>query len=68
MPVQGHTMSCTQGTNKPEKHTIPTFNDLKEEGFGKHCGKSRKCCLPASPPLPSVFSTLLTLSQTSSGF
>ena len=25
-------------------HTIPTFNDPKEEGFGKQCGKRRKCC------------------------
>ena len=24
-------------------HTIPTFNDPKKEGFGKHCGKRRKC-------------------------
>ena len=24
-------------------HAIPTFNDPKEEGFGKHCGKGRKC-------------------------
>ena len=24
-------------------HTIPTFNDPKEESFGKHCGKRRKC-------------------------
>ena len=23
-------------------HTIPTFNDPKEEAFGKHCGKRRK--------------------------
>ena len=22
-------------------HTIPTFNDPKEEAFGKHCGKRR---------------------------
>ena len=26
-------------------HTILSFNDLKEEDFGKHCGKRRKCCL-----------------------
>ena len=26
-------------------HTIPTFNDPKEEGFGKHRGKRRKCLL-----------------------
>ena len=24
-------------------HTIPTFNDPKEEGFGKHRGERRKC-------------------------
>ena len=24
-------------------HTVPTFKDPKEEGFGKHCGKRRKC-------------------------
>ena len=24
-------------------HTLPTFNDPKEDGFGKHCGKKRKC-------------------------
>ena len=24
-------------------HTIQTFNDHKEEGFGKHYGKRRKC-------------------------
>ena len=24
-------------------HTIPTFNYPKEEGFGKHCWKWRKC-------------------------
>ena len=24
-------------------HTIPTFNDPKEEDFGKDCGKRRKC-------------------------
>ena len=24
-------------------HTILTFNDLKEGGFGKQCGKRRKC-------------------------
>ena len=24
-------------------HTVPTFNDPNEEGFGKHCGKGRKC-------------------------
>ena len=39
-------------------HTIPTFNDPKEEGFGKHCGKRRKCWKPAFSPFPTVFSTL----------
>ena len=34
-------------------HTIPTFNDHKEEGFGKLCGKMRKCS-----PFATVFSTL----------
>ena len=24
-------------------HTIPTFNHPNEEGFGKQCGKRRKC-------------------------
>ena len=24
-------------------HTILTFNDPREEGFGRHCGKRRKC-------------------------
>ena len=24
-------------------HTIPTFDHPKEEGFGKHYGKRRKC-------------------------
>ena len=24
-------------------HTIPTYNDSEEGGFGKHCGKRRKC-------------------------
>ena len=38
-------------------HTIPTFNDPKEENFGKHCGKRRKCWSPAFSPFPTVFST-----------
>ena len=37
-------------------HTIPTFNDPEEEGFEKHCGKRRKCWLPAFSPSPAVFS------------
>ena len=37
-------------------HTIPTFNDPKVEGFGKHCGKRRKCWEPAFSPFShSVF-------------
>ena len=39
-------------------HTIPTFNDPKEEAFGKHCGKRRKCWQPAFSPFPTVFSNL----------
>ena len=39
-------------------HTIPPFNNPKEEGFGKHCGKRRKCWLPAFSPFPTMFSTL----------
>ena len=38
-------------------HTIPTVNDPKKEGFGKHYGKRRKCWLPAFSPFPTVFST-----------
>ena len=38
-------------------HTIPTFND-PEEGFGKHCGKRRKCWQPAFSAFPTVFSLL----------
>ena len=41
-------------------HTIPTFNNPKEEGFGKHCGKSRKCWKPAFSTFPTVFSTTLS--------
>ena len=39
-------------------HTIPTFNDPKEEGFGKHCGKRRKCWYTVFSPFATVFSTL----------
>ena len=39
-------------------HTIPTFNDRKEEGFGKHCGIRKKCWQPAFSSFPTVFSTL----------
>ena len=38
-------------------HTIPTFNDFKEGGFGKHCRKRRKCWKPAFSPFPTMFST-----------
>ena len=38
-------------------HTIPPFNDPKQEGFGKHCGKRRKCWQPAFSPFPTAFST-----------
>ena len=34
------------------------FNNHKKEGFGKHCGKRRKCWLPAFSPFPTAFSTL----------
>ena len=36
----------------------PDFNCPVEEGFRKHCGKRRKCWLPAFSPFPAVFSTL----------
>ena len=39
-------------------HTIPTFNNPIEEGFGKHCGKRKKCWLLAFFLFPPVFSTL----------
>ena len=39
-------------------HTIPTFNDPTEGAFRNHCGKRRKCWLPAFSPFPTVFSTL----------
>ena len=38
--------------------SILTFNNLREEGFGKHYGQNRKCWKPAFSPLPTVFSTL----------
>ena len=38
-------------------HTIFTFHDTKKESFWKHCGKRRKCWLPAFPPFPTMFST-----------
>ena len=42
-------------------HTIPTFNNPEKETFCKHCGKRRKCWLPAFSPFPTMF---YTLSQT----
>ena len=39
-------------------HITLTFNNLEEGGFGKHCGKRRKCWKPAFSPFPTVFSTL----------
>ena len=39
-------------------HTILTFNDPEKEGFCKHCGKRRKCWLPAFSPFPAIISTL----------
>ena len=30
------------GDNLTLYHTIPTFNDLEEETFGKHCGEKEK--------------------------
>ena len=39
-------------------NTIRTCDDLKKEGFEKHCGKRRKCWQPAFSPFPTLFSTL----------
>ena len=39
-------------------NTIFTLNDPEKETFRKHCGKPRKCWLPAFPPFPTMFSTL----------
>ena len=39
-------------------HTILTFNNPNEEGFGKHCGKRIKCLYSAFSPFPTMFSTL----------
>ena len=33
--------------------TIPGFTDSGEEGQRKHCGKRRKCWLPAFSPFPT---------------
>ena len=39
-------------------HTIPTFNDPKEEGLGKHCGKGENPGNQHFLLLPTVFSAL----------
>ena len=39
-------------------HTIPCFHDTGEIGFWKHCGKRRKCWLPAFSPFPTMFSSM----------
>ena len=44
-------------------HTIPTFNNPDKESFCKHCGKRRKCWLPAFSPFPSMFSTISTKTE-----
>ena len=40
---QGRQMVSLCGKGLTLYHTIPTFNDPKEESFGKHCWKRRKC-------------------------
>ena len=39
--------------------TVLTLNSPWKECFLKHCGKRRKCWLPAFSPLPTMFSTPL---------
>ena len=39
-------------------HKLPTFHNLEKEAFWKHCGKRRKCWLPAFSPFSTMFSTL----------
>ena len=39
-------------------HTIRTFNYPVKRRLRKHCGKRRKCCLPAFSPFPTMFSSL----------
>ena len=39
-------------------HTVPTFNDPKEEGLGKHCGKRKKCWQPTFSSFTLEFSNL----------
>ena len=41
-------------------HTIPNFNNPEKGGFRKHCGKRRKCFIPAFSGIPTIFSTLLS--------
>ena len=36
----------------------PTFNDSEKKVFWKHCGKRRKCWIPAFSSFPTMFSTL----------
>ena len=38
--------------------TITTFNATVQDAFWKHCGKRRKCWLPAFSPFPTMFSTV----------
>ena len=35
------------------------FHEPERESFFKHCRKRRKCWLPAFPPFPTMFPTLL---------
>ena len=39
-------------------HTMTIFDALEEKAFWKHCGKRRKCWLPAFSSLPAMFSIL----------
>ena len=39
-------------------HPILCFNNPEKEAFRKHCGKRRKCWLPAFSHFPTMFSTL----------
>ena len=38
---------------------IPTFNDIKDEAFGKQCRKRRKIEIAGKHPSFAMFSTLL---------
>ena len=55
---QGRQKSSLCGKALTLYHTISTLNDPEKEAFWKHCGKRRKCWLPAFSPLPTMFSTL----------